>query len=267
MSALRELQQDFAVAVLHHAVPSLLPHLRGPQPEARALLYANTIYGTLTKALEALYPVIARLVGGRCFDGLARRFIRQVPSRSGDLHQFGGEFADFIASTPLREDLPYLPDVARLEWVVHRVFHASDAVALDLNRLRDVAPERYADLHFVSAPASALLSSAYPVHRIWQANQPGADGSVARDSEPARLLVLRGPVAIEMLSPSPGEFALLSALRAGSTIGAAVAAALEVDAGFDPQSALAAHIARGVWADFWLPPDAPLSGIASSSDP
>lgn len=135
MSTLRELQRDFAAAALQHAVPSLLPHLHGPQPEARTLLYANTVYGTLTKALEAVYQVVARLVGGRCFDGLARRFIRQVPSRGGDLHQFGGEFADFLAATPLAEDHPYLPDVARLEWAVHRMFHARDSAPLDVRRL------------------------------------------------------------------------------------------------------------------------------------
>jgi len=252
MPTLRELQQDFAVAVLHHAAPALAPYIHGPQPETRALLYANTVYGTLTKALESVHPVIARLLGARCFDGLACHFIRQVPSRSGDLHDFGVEFADFVAGTPLAENYPYLPDVARLEWLVHRVFHARNAAPLDVRRLRDVAPEHYAQLRFILAPASALLASLYPVHHIWEANQPERDGSVVIEREEVWLLLLRGAAGIEMIPLSCGQYALLSALQAGATISTAVTAALEAEAEFDPQAALAKEIERGTLVDFTL---------------
>ena len=228
MSTLRELQEDFAAAVLHHAVPALAPHIHGPQPEARALFYANTVYGTLTKVLESVYPVVARLFGARCFGGLARRFIHQVPSRSGDLHNFGVEFADFVTDTPLGVDYPYLPDVVRMEWLIHRVFHARNATPLDVRRLQAVAPERYKDLCFILAPASALLISPYPVQRIWEANQPERDGSVNLDWEETWLLLLRGSAAIEMIQLSCGEYALLSALQAGAAIGTAVSCNINI---------------------------------------
>lgn len=268
MPTLRELQQDFSDAVLHHAASVLAPHIRGPGTEERAMLYANTVYGTLGKALGSIYPVIARLVGNRCFDGLTRRFIREVPSRSGDLHEFGGEFADFITGTPLGVDYPYLPDVARLEWLVHRVFHARDAAPLDVHRLRAVPPERRAELKFVLAPASALLVSAYPVHRIWEANQPEHDGSAVLDTEETRLLVLRVSAGIEMISLSRGGLAFLSALGAGRAIVSALEAAMEAEPGFDPRDALAMQTARGTLVDFSIYPDPlrTLSGIPPNRD-
>jgi hypothetical protein len=260
MPTLRALQGDFALALLHHAVDHLAPHVQGQQADARILLYAHTVYGTLTQALEALYPVIARLLGRRCFDGLARRCIRETPSRSGDLHQFGEPFADFIAATPLAVDHPYLPDTARLEWLMHRIFHAVDTAPLDPRRLHGLAPEQHAAVSFRLAPASALLASPWPVHRIWQANQADAEGYASLDAGPARLLVLRGVHGIDLIPLASGEYALLSALARNETLARAVEQALATEPDFDPVAALARALQRGLIADFCL------SGTTATGD-
>lgn len=254
MPSLRDMQQNFAEAILARTPPVLAPYIRGPHAEERSLIYVNTVYGTLGKALEAIYPVIARLLGARCLDGLVRNFIRKVPSRSGDLHNYGGEFADFLADTPLYIDYPYLPDVARLEWQMHRVFHACDSSPLDMQQLQSVDPENYSELRFTLAPASALMVSPYPVQLVWQANQAGQDGSVVMNTEEARLLLLRGRGAIEIIPLSSGEYALLEALHAGGSIAVSMDAALETGAEFDLQLILAREIARGTLAGFSICP-------------
>jgi len=252
MPSLLELQQRFAESVLHRNTPVLAPYISGPHTEACSLLYSNTVYGTLGKALEAIYPVISRLLGARCFDGVARHFIKHVPSRSGDLHNFGGEFADFLASSQLSSDYPYLPDVARLEWQMHRVFHAADTTPMDVQQLQGVAPERYTELYFTLAPASVLLLSPYPIHLIWQANQAGQDGSAEISLVATRLMLLRVYGAIKIISLSAGEYALLASLQDGNSIGVAVEAAMAVEAGFDPQAVLAREIERGVLTGFGI---------------
>jgi hypothetical protein len=260
MPALHALQRDFALALLHHAADHLAPHVQGEHADARVLLYAHTVYGTLTQALEALYPVIARLLGRRCFDGLARCFIRETPSRSGDLHQFGEPFADFLAATPLAADHPYLPDTARLEWLMHRVFHAVDAVPLDPRRLHGLESEQHAAVRFRLAPASALLASPWPVHRIWRANQADAEGYASLDAGPARLLVLRGVHGVDLVPLPGGEYALLSALARSETIARAVEQALAAEPDFDPAAALARALQRGLIADLCL------SGTSATND-
>ena len=266
MPALRELQRDFSAAMLNHAPSALTPHIRGPHAEARALLYANTVYGTLHKSLEVIYPVLLRLLGQRCFDGLARQFIRQVPSRSGDLHDFGSELPAFLADTPLCSDHPYLPDVAHLEWTVHRVFHARDAAPLDLSRLATVAHEQFNQLCFSLAPASTLLLSTYPIHRIWEANQPQQDGHATLDAEPVRLLVLRRNSAIEMRTLTPGEHAMLSTLSSGRPLAQALEVALAVEPDLDPQAAMLQEVAHGTLTDFYLAAEDTLSGLAQNND-
>lgn len=253
MHSLREMQQDFAEAILTRDASTLAPYINGAHAESCAMLYANTVYGTLSKALDAIYPVIVRLLGVRCFEGVAWRFIKQFPSRSGDLHHFGAEFADFLVSTSLSVDYPYLPDVALLEWQMHRIFHAVDSTPLDIQQLMSISPDHYADLCFTLAPAAALLVSPYPIHLIWQANQAGQDGSAEISFEVNRLLLLRVDGRIEIAPLSAGEYALFATLQEGNSIGVAMEAAIAVEAEFDLQSILVREIARGLITGFTLP--------------
>ena len=59
------------------------------------------------------------------------------PSRSGDLNDYGEDFADFLADYPHARELSYLPDVARLEWLVQIVYYAADAPTPDLSADRN----------------------------------------------------------------------------------------------------------------------------------
>jgi hypothetical protein len=250
MLSLRSLQRDFANAVLTREGSALLPWLRDPQDEARIQLYALTVYGTLTKALEAVYPVMRRLVGQRCFDGLARRYIHDHPSHSGDLHDFGEVFADFIQGSPLAADFPYFPDVARLEWHYHRVFHAANHGPLDLCRLQQIDPVCYEQLSFSLTPACTLFTSLYPAHHIWQANQPGGNGGALLIQQEIYLLILRGLEGIEFIPLTPGDYAFLTALRSGQMLTTAIAHALANDPDFDSNHSLLQYVARGVLIDF-----------------
>ena len=59
-------------------------------PAARRLqIYRNNLVGSLSDALEAVYPAVARLVGARYFRQLAHGYIVEHPSRAGNLHDFG----------------------------------------------------------------------------------------------------------------------------------------------------------------------------------
>lgn len=80
------------------------------------------------------------------------------------------------------------------------MFNAPDENGLDLTALSRVAPEQWEYLVLQLPQASALLASAYPVDRIWAANQPDAT-----DSEPidlnqggATLLIWRDGVDTRM---------------------------------------------------------------------
>jgi len=91
------------------------------------------------------------------------------------------------------------------------VFNAPDETGLDLTALSRVVPEQWEHLVFQLPQASALLASAYPVDRIWAANQPEATESepIDLDQGGATLLIWREGVETLMERPGAGAWHLL----------------------------------------------------------
>ena len=253
--SLRELEQAFASAILDDA-PSVIRHVNdGTFPAARHLqVYRHNTFANLTDALAAVYPVVRRLVGEPFFEQSADGFIRRHPPRSGNLHDFGATFADFLTAFPGADNLAYLPDVARLEWACHQAFHAAEAAPLALDALGAVPPDSYGALVFQLHPSSRLLASAYPMLRIWQVNQPGFDGdpTVNLDQGAERLLVVRAGITVEIEKLDAGEYTLLSAFSASRTLAAASDEAHAADARFDLMITLSRHVQSGALVGFQL---------------
>lgn len=254
MPSLLDTQTVFAAALFGGPETEAAGLLRGGalSPGKRLEIYRNNVFSTLRGALRDSYPVVHRLLGEAFFDHVATTFVQACPSRSGDLHDFGAEFADFLAGFPPCADYPYLPDVARLEWTCDRVFHAADHPRLDISRLAAIPDDAYPRLRLRLHPASGLLASPYPVLRIWQVNQEDYEGEPAVDlgEGAAKVLVTRHDFVLELEGLPQGEFALLSHLNRGEPLGRAAEAALRADAGFDLGAALARHVSGGVIADF-----------------
>ena len=89
-------------------------------------IYRNTFLFGLTKALQLGFPVVRKLVGDDFFDGTAEIFITDHLPRAAWLDQYGGEFPEFLRSFPPAASIPYLSDVAELEWAVNCALHAPD---------------------------------------------------------------------------------------------------------------------------------------------
>jgi hypothetical protein len=257
MRSLRELQSGFAAALLEPNAGRAAPDIRadGISPALRLGFYRSNVLENYRKALAATYPAIERLVGIGCFLNLASEYARRHASRSGDVGMHGERFADFLERHPVGRALPYLADVARLEWAIEESFYEADREGLPLERLARVPAEQVSALRFHLAPSSRLLRSRFPVHRIWQISQPDSVGDerVDFDAGAVQLLVRREGYAVT-LDPLPaGEFAMLDALRAGYGFGEAFAYALTVDGELDAGAFLRRHIASGVLCDFALP--------------
>lgn len=255
MPKLAELQREFAAAVWEDRAETMAPWLRDGRFSGARLfrIYRNNVFISLTSALAAVYPVVHRLVGEGFFKYAMDAFIRTHPPQSGNLHDFGAGLAEFLAAFPACAELGYLPDVARLEWAYHRVFHAA-APAFDVAALAAVPSEHYAALRFGLSPAARLIASPYPLLAIWRANQPESpDASVDLDTGGERLMVFRRDLEVEFKRLSAGEYALLAAGQLGAALQEASDAALQAEAGFDLARCLQQHVALGTIANFTAP--------------
>jgi len=270
MTSLRELQILFRDAVFEggndSALPAFSEHVRatpGLSPSEHALIYRRAVIGTLVTAMGRIYPVVERLVGGQFFDAMARRYVRAAPSRTPDLAEYGGDFAEFLADFEPAATLPYLPDVARLEWAWHRAFNAPDEAPLDPAELATVPASDVPFLQFRLPASGHLLTSDYPVERIWQVNQDDWDGdqTVDLDAGGARLLVWRQGYEMRIDMLTPDEWWLLGAISRGESFGAI---------GNAPQAArldelLPACVRRGWIAGLKLQKDT--VSVSAGSDP
>lgn len=219
-------------------------------------VYRNNYRGNLHDTLASAYPVIRQLVGEAFFRLLAKRYIEQVPSRSGNLHHYGSGMARFLEHFENARHLAYLPDMARLEWAYHRAYFADDVPAFDLARLARISPESYAELRWQLHPGCELLASAFPIAAIWHAHQVGASGNFSIDlnSGGEYLLVYRNRLSLEIALIAPDVHHWLAQLQQGMTMGAATDATLSEFPEFDLATALRHWLAQGVLVDFDLAP-------------
>lgn len=253
MLPLRQLQLDFSRALFDEMPATLKDCVRGDylDAERRLAIYRNNVFSNLREALRAAYPVIERLVGTEFFDYAADRFIRRQASLSGDIEDYGMQFATFLAQFPAANALAYLPDTARLEWACHQVFYAAEHAPPALEKLAATPAEHFGQLRFQMHPASALLASDYPVHRIREVNQPEFEGDHGVDLSQGgvTLLVRRHHFQVEVEPLGAGEFAMLEALAAAHTVAEAFAQATQADPAFDLQLFLQRHLVAATLVD------------------
>ena len=259
MSELLALQHDLANALDDAAAaPRTERWLAGDAAliEQRLAIYRANIAAAATKALVAAYPVTRQVVGEDFFDGLARAYQRAVPSTSGDLNDYGAAFAGFVADFPHTQSLPYLPDLARLEWAAHRAYGAADAEACDGHALAQVAPAQQPTIRFEWAAGTAIVDSRFPIARVWLIHQPGFDGEFSVDWAVCECaLVSREGFRVVVSALGAGDAAFIASSLGGAALGASAEAALAADAGFDLGALLARLMASNVICGFTLDKD------------
>src|ERR1700722_948756 len=196
-------------------------------------IYRNTFASSLTKVLRLSYPAVHRLVGNDFFEAVTLSLIAQSPPRSAYLDDYGADFPAFLLRFPPAAGLPYLPQVARLEWAVSRAIHAPDAETFELARLRALAPEDQGRICFVPDPSLGLVYADYPVDAIWRGVLGGDDDALAAlalATGPVHLLVRRLAGSVEVLRRDRSTWDFAAALYGGRPLQAALDAAVDVDA-------------------------------------
>ena len=201
----------------------------------RLRVYANGYPARLEEALLETFPAVQHVVGAGAFAALVRRFANAVPLRSYSLSDAGEQLPDFLRSDPLTSSLPFLPDLARLEWHVARAFHATDGAAFDPSSVAHWSLEDWERAVLRFQPSVALVESEWPVREIWECSEtPIEEIDVDLHDRRDQVLVRRAGFAVTCESLDPAEEHALRLLLDGQTLGNAVAAM--TDRGDDPAS-------------------------------
>ena len=120
MLPLETLQRMMTASILSATSSRLGSELEAGKasPLGRLEIYRNNTLISLTEALKANFPVTVRLVDERFFRWVAQDFIRHHPPREPRLALYGAALPAFLATVPACRTVPYVAEVARLEWAI-----------------------------------------------------------------------------------------------------------------------------------------------------
>ncbi len=210
-------------------------------------VYRNNIAVSLIDALADTYPVVRELVGDEFFRAMAGVFASANLPTSPVMAHYGEGFADFVAGFPPTTTLPYLADVARLEYHYVQAYHAADAEPTSVGAISRLLSDEAAlpvtcfELH----PSVAVLVSPYAVVSLWAAHQ--GDGELAAidpDTQESAVVIRQG-LEVQVLRVRPGAAAFIAALGRGIALGPAAETAVVADPDFDLAGTLGLLIRSG----------------------
>lgn len=206
-----------------------------PQTARGLAVYRANGHAMAERALRSAYPVVAQLIGVDNFALLARDLWHSHPPLCGDLAQWGTALPSFLQTSEQLADTPYLSDVARAEWALHRAAGAPDAEP-DLPSFARLGQDDPHGLALTLPPGTTVIRSPYPVASLITAHLSEAP-SLAEAAQRLRercaehALVWRHGWRPRIAAIEPPAADLVEALLAGADLPQALDAAC---AGADP---------------------------------
>jgi hypothetical protein len=185
--------------------------------EDRWHVYSHGYAARIVEALGLEYASVGRILGAEAFAALVERYLGVFPPRSFDLARVGDRLPQLLEFDRLAVDLPFLPDLARLERRIADAFTAPNAAPLSWAELQGRPPGEVADMPLEAAPGVALIRSDWPLRELWLARlqENDDDISIALDGRASRILVSRRDGRVRVEDVTEIEAALAEAAAAG----------------------------------------------------
>ena len=241
MPPLADTQAAIRGAIVDRHADAILPRLIGGGDTAYRLSIHQRHYTTsLVDALHRRFPAVEWLVGSPMFNAAALDFVRVSPPSKPCITEYGEAFPDFFATRPEAARLPWIAAIGALEWRLGVVSVAIDHPAIGLDAMAAFADLDVDALRLRLQPGLAFLATEWPVDDIVKLHL-GGDPPASYVLTPAETrLEIRGARGkFGMTRLDDGAYAFRKALADDRSLADAIAHAEEVDASFDPGTALA----------------------------
>lgn len=247
---LHAFQDAFAAALLDdEAAAAGPPEIARLASQPGFAVYRNTVMTGCIDALQANYPAVVRLVGEAWFRAAAALYVPEHLPVAPMLADYGVDFANFLQGFAPAAELPYLPDVARLDRFWTEAHGAPDAEAVGAGELACLAPDGVFGMILRPHPAARWAWFAEsPAYSIWVRSREAEGGDLSDLGWSAEGALLTRPRdAVQWGAIGAPACALLDACAAGKTLGEAAAAALAVEPQVDLARVFAQLLECGVF--------------------
>lgn len=215
---LHELQTHFLTAIYdvknEENAFSFIQKTTTKTPQDLLSIYRGSIFGGLKKALAETFPVTKELVGEDFFNMMLAQYIKSYPCQVQDLNDYGEELPKLIMNLKQARSLPYLSDVAQLEWFCNIALN----VEIQKNNLVELSflkEKEVNQIKFNLPNGSALLQVNFPVDDIWKMHQNDSDSDLELTEELVSLIVWKSEQGIELDKLSSEQFYFLNLINKG----------------------------------------------------
>ncbi len=209
-----------------------------PVPHRRFAIYRNNVASGLVTALAVRFPVTQQLVGEDFFRAMAALYAEGNKPASAVLIDYGESLVEFVANFEPAKAVPYLADVAKLENLWWRAYHAGDGAFAEAKVLGDFPQDALEELRFNLHPSVGVMTSPFAISKIWRAHH-GGDAMGTFELETADYVLVSRPAADVQIKPiSMGFATFIGAFLGGVALAEGVALAVERDDAFDLSAAL-----------------------------
>jgi hypothetical protein len=209
----------------------------------RLEIYNRQYWFRVLSSMVEDFPGLRAVLGERRFEEMCKAYITDCPSRSFTLRNLGSRLESWLRKHPkwAGAKLDLALDIARLEWADIETFDGKAEPAL---RPEDLGGAADANLRLKLQPYVQLLSLKYPVDDLLLEVRKDQDTDFASNAfqekrkrkrvqavaklkpAPIFLAVHRLDYSVYFRRIEPEEFSMLKALRAGKSLGEAIALGL-----------------------------------------
>jgi len=206
----------------------------GQSPEVsqgtRLAIYGDGYFIRIVDVMAGNYAVLCAVLGDHEFrHHVAREYLIKHPSIHKCIDNIGNFMPAFLEKHSASRKLPFLADLARLEWAFHESFYADEWPLLDGAAFKDVPIEKWTSARISLDPSVRLLALRHDVVNLWRDDGTwSARRLKGIKKTPTRVVVYRRPDAqVRVWTEPEASFALLKAFQTNQTFDAALRAAMK----------------------------------------
>lgn len=193
-----------------HLLDAIVDH--GLTAEERLQVHMNTYRETLVSALNSVFPLSEVFVGRVFLREALRQFVLLEPPKEPMLFRYGRAFPVFLRDYEATQTIPYIADLAKLEWLTHELQNADENTPLKVNECENLEALQV-------SPCVRFLSSDFPIFDLWRVGtgqlQP-EDVDINAGGQVLLIILNEGQIFYQLVEPQAA--AVLERISNGASV-------------------------------------------------
>lgn len=179
-------------------------------------VYQEDYEARLTEALKNTYRGINAIIGDEDFFNLSKDYIKEHPSTSPDLDDYGHLLSSYLSGHWLSKDYAFLPELAFFEWNFREVFHKEQTIGLSPDAL--ISSLQNSEEHLQLSSSARLLQFNYQVTALYALKDSEVEEESFIFDLPEYILVYKEDVMVKTNTLSKHQFEIMKKLLAPTSL-------------------------------------------------